>query len=673
MPIIANLPEQPDGHVHCIRYIEVPRQDLYSLLVAQYPQNRVALRNATINAYAAALQEDCKGDGGADFVVFSSLLGPTVRGTFRTGRSTIRAWVLSGLGCTEPKDSQKFVVATSALERLLKLLLVVSSAIVEAQVVDNSAETTSSEPRHAPEDAMEIDSTGTDPNSINTEPLSLPVPVQAENGSLAVVGASAVALEVVKAMTRLVDCDTRLPPLTTILRAIPKRSRPSPGSDSEGYDTDASAKRRRLHSIRSEAASGSRAPKSNSMHRHTAMLSNTHIREIISPGQVVCNCCGGRIKLHKTRLYEIENFNKHVKRCSGITGVHQPKKAKNASNAPTKNVTIDAMFRRKSTSARASTSTLSLSPVVPALTVLPGSSTLPQPVQPARPVEICQHLSGPEWEEYVLRTRTRNFGGIGPTQRIVFTRQLFHYKAFPATKALPTTIPSETIPEGGNAATAERDFTETELRTLDDYCEAHARRIVDIPRKFVKAAGCSGIATGPSGLSNECAKLLKDDGLRRSVNRKKNESKLPESEQHAIHISRDKFSSTLSSAADERKLQLQLRDLLFYKLWSHLERGKSTECFIHLYQQAAEGKLKDSSTFTELCQVLLECSARKLDQYKAEAQDALPTELPQFYDAHALVRWQLVASICNHDWALIANSVDALQNPSLVLESVALS
>lgn len=84
------------------------------------------------------------------------------------------------------------------------------------------------------------------------------------------------------------------------------------------------------------------------------------------------------------------------------------------------------------------------------------------------------------------------------------------------------------------------------------------------------------------------------------------ESKLPEDEQHTIHVSRDKYSSAWSSSADERKLQQQLRDPLFFTLWNHLERGKSTACFLHLYQQAADGKLKNSSTFTELCQVLSE-------------------------------------------------------------------
>lgn len=142
-------------------------------------------------------------------------------------------------------------------------------------------------------------------------------------------------------------------------------------------------------------------------------------------------------------------------------------------------------------------------------------------------------------------------------------------------------------------------------------------------RKLVKAKACSGLATDSLGLSDACAALLKDEGLLRSVRRvrvsvqcplcpfsfllqKNNESELPEKEQHDVQVKRDKYSSALSLSADERQLSAHMQDPLFFAMWNHLERGKSTACFLHLYQHALDGKLQNSSTFTELCQVLAE-------------------------------------------------------------------
>lgn len=185
------------------------------------------------------------------------------------------------------------------------------------------------------------------------------------------------------------------------------------------------------------------------------------------------------------------------------------------------------MFRRQSTSGAASGSvagafTTSSLAAVDAAIVPASSSALEAPSIPAllpAPVAICRHLSGPEWLEYILRTRTRSFGGIGPTQRVAYARQLFPYKAFPATKTLPALCSSEIVPPDGNTATSEAAFTEAEHRALDDYCEANARWIVDVTRKFIKATGCNGLATTAAGLSDACTALLKDDGLRRSVDR----------------------------------------------------------------------------------------------------------------------------------------------------------
>ena len=44
---------------------------------------------------------------------------------------------------------------------------------------------------------------------------------------------------------------------------------------------------------------------------------------------------------------------------------------------------------------------------------------------------VCTHLSGPPYEEYILRIRTRSLGGVSPEFRARGIRQLFPYKKFP--------------------------------------------------------------------------------------------------------------------------------------------------------------------------------------------------------------------------------------------------
>jgi len=60
-------------------------------------------------------------------------------------------------------------------------------------------------------------------------------------------------------------------------------------------------------------------------------------------------------------------------------------------------------------------------------------------------VKPCQHLSGPEYSEYVLQTETRLPGGISYDLRVRITRQLFPYKPFPPLKDCAAAI-GEQIP-----------------------------------------------------------------------------------------------------------------------------------------------------------------------------------------------------------------------------------
>jgi len=141
-------------------------------------------------------------------------------------------------------------------------------------------------------------------------------------------------------------------------------------------------------------------------------------------------------------------------------------------------------------------------------------------------VKPCQHLSGPEYSEYVLRTETRLLGGISYDLRARITRQLFPYKPFPPLKDCAAAI-GEQIPNcktekptwETNENVKEADWTADEQKKLDTNLLAWARWEVDYTNRLVKSTRCKGTTTNKSGVCEACEKLASDTALRHAVRR----------------------------------------------------------------------------------------------------------------------------------------------------------
>lgn len=66
----------------------------------------------------------------------------------------------------------------------------------------------------------------------------------------------------------------------------------------------------------------------------------------------------------------------------------------------------------------------------------------------------------------------------------------------------------------------------------------------------------------------------------------------------------EKFSPRTFRDVEARNLCEQLNDPIIFSAHRELERGNPIGCFLQLYGAAAEGKLANHKTFTNLCTVL---------------------------------------------------------------------
>lgn len=108
------------------------------------------------------------------------------------------------------------------------------------------------------------------------------------------------------------------------------------------------------------------------------------------------------------------------------------------------------------------------------------------PPKKATVVNMCIHLSGPEYKEYIDLTCTRDFGGISLAR---VARQLFPYKKLgelrqfvqrgPLDLAIPPQKNPDKAPEDGNDRKSMTEWTSAERRKVDLILRSWARWEVD--------------------------------------------------------------------------------------------------------------------------------------------------------------------------------------------------
>lgn len=152
--------------------------------------------------------------------------------------------------------------------------------------------------------------------------------------------------------------------------------------------------------------------------------------------------------------------------------------------------------------------------------------------KPAGPdIQVCRHLRGPDYDDYIRLVRTRSLGGISPELYARIVRQCFPYKTGfpelgngrtigPKGKLPPTSrIPSKIVPKDGHKRAEEKYWTTAEHQRLDLHLIGLARWEVNYAKGFVKATHCLKMTDNVDGVCNECREVAQDESLKRTMRR----------------------------------------------------------------------------------------------------------------------------------------------------------
>ncbi|OBZ71643.1 hypothetical protein A0H81_08835 [Grifola frondosa] len=190
------------------------------------------------------------------------------------------------------------------------------------------------------------------------------------------------------------------------------------------------------------------------------------------------------------------------------------------------------------------------------------------------------------------------------------------------------------VPSDGNMQGKERFWTDTEKSRLYQSLKAWARWEVDYSGGFVRSTHCQRTTENRSQVCDTCEKLGEDVSLKAAVRKAQREADMPADEQHSIHVARAKYAPRTLRETEARAIQAKLKDPLVWNLWMALDRNDSTGCFLELYKQAVDGKLKgfenSAQTYGILSAQLGGPSPRCLRYVVARSPDCLQNPMLQF-------------------------------------------
>ncbi|KAJ7191248.1 hypothetical protein GGX14DRAFT_407314 [Mycena pura] len=429
-----------------------------------------------------------------------------------------------------------------------------------------------------------------------------------------------------------------------------------------------------------------RAPKRSEAERKAALEDRKWISAVL-PERVRCRACTNWIELDKKRSYKSDNWDRHEEKCPNITGVRTIRKV---SNKPiVKPVTgaaaISSFFGKVSTASKPSEP----SQCEPKI----ATSS-----KPTKEIGDSDSESGTDDGKKHKITYTARL----PASRASFylaPYKILFYKALGGKARTPDFDAriARSIPANGNDCISSSEWMAAEHKKFDQALQGYARWEVNLAGKLVRSTRCEGLTTNPNGICNPCTKLSKDESLQRSIRRvdiqlpwvifeisrtpqKNKEASLSLAEQHAILLSREKFSSKRFADTETRKLQHLLKDPLVFNVFMSLEKDEPTACFLKLYEAARNGKLKKHETVTDLCKVVAEMldrdgSAKKYGmRYPARYLNfmiPMRSHGGNSSKQYGILSGEIPCPSSRHLRTLVARSEDALQNPMLISENIA--
>ena len=168
-----------------------------------------------------------------------------------------------------------------------------------------------------------------------------------------------------------------------------------------------------------------------------------------------------------------------------------------------------------------------------------GSKVDPKILEATKPLRVCEHLSGREYDDYIRLIHTRTLGGISFNLRARAARQLFPYKPFPPLQQKPdaesrnfelvesqSRVQTKDImaPAKANMYIKESQWTDDEKQQYDCFLVGWARWEVNWVQGFVKSTRCSGTTTNDDRICDPCHEVASDESLKRSLRRVSNET-----------------------------------------------------------------------------------------------------------------------------------------------------
>lgn len=157
-------------------------------------------------------------------------------------------------------------------------------------------------------------------------------------------------------------------------------------------------------------------------------------------------------------------------------------------------------------------------------------------IKPEAKLYPCRHLRGKGYEEYILRSQTRSFGGVSFELRGRISRQLFPYKPFPVLKRRQRTSKDSThevgawqpssddvasvflaTPEDGNNLVTVALWTGSEKKKMEEVLRAWSRWEVNFSQGYVKSRQCQGMTINHNEICDACQKTAEDRSFKKAI------------------------------------------------------------------------------------------------------------------------------------------------------------
>lgn len=139
---------------------------------------------------------------------------------------------------------------------------------------------------------------------------------------------------------------------------------------------------------------------------------------------------------------------------------------------------------------------------------------------------LCKHLNGPEYEDYISLTHTRQYGGISPTLIAQIMRCSFPYKNFLLLdgddrnwKDLRNQFSafSSTDERHINKFSVMDKWTKHERKSFQTVLRTFSRWEVDYTCTFIKSTHCEEKTTNEDGICDPCYAVSRDKSLQHAV------------------------------------------------------------------------------------------------------------------------------------------------------------